>query len=331
MTTTALAKRQKAAALVLAMGPQASAQVMAHLAPGEVEAIAREVAALGQVRREDVAGIVSEFLNDVAARRQTVAGGADPARALLRAWTGDSAGVEHVLEATDDQPFAFLRSHPAAQLATALGAEASQTIALVLSHLTAKHAAGVLSNLPVDRQHDVARRVATLAPVSRATVAAVESAVHELVGPPDHAALATGGGARDLAAMLNNLDRSLSDAIMTGIEADDAPLAEQIRNEMFVFEDLVSLGDRPLQEVLRAVEPAKLAVAMKGADAAVTDAIWRNLSERASTALQEEIELLGPTPRADIEAGRAAVVAAIRRLEAEGTITISRGGEDLVA
>ncbi len=333
MAVDQLRASQKAAALVLAMGPAAAARVFEHMSEAEVELVAREVSALGDVPREDLVAILQEFFESMALRRSTVTGGSGPARDLMRAWRG--AQGDDVLDRigiNGGEPFVFLRSYPPAQVRAVLENEHPQTVAVVLASLPAKQSAQVLAGFDAQVQHDIAMRVASLGKVEPRVIHRVEQSLQQRLGPPKDAAAAdaTAGGTRELASMLNVLPKEQAEAILDAIRERDPDLAELIREQMFVFEDITTLDDRAVQEVLRAVDPKTLAMAMKGAPDEVTEVIWRNLSERASTALQEEAELLGPAPKSDVVEAQRAVVKAIRQLADEGTITLSSGGEELV-
>ncbi len=334
-----LSRSKKAAALVLAMGPDAASSVFRHLTDAEVELIAREVASLGDVPTEEVGTIVDEFLGEAQSRSQTLTGGPEYAARIIRTWRS-SVGEAEVREEVDRvlgldaaRPFVFLRDYDPAQIAAALEDEHPQTIALVLANLSARQAGKVLVAFQDDLQSAVAMRVATIRPVGARSIRLVEEALRRTLGPPRASTSGVEtGGAREAATMLNQLGRERSESIIEHVRSVDAELANRIREMMFVFEDIVTLDDRAIQEVLRAVEPQSLAIAMKGLDESVANIIWRNLSERAGTALQEELELLGPLPKTDIDEARTKVVKSVQQLADEGTITISMGGgEDLVA
>ncbi len=334
-----LPRSKKAAALVLAMGPEAASSVFRHLTDAEVELIAREVASLGDIPTDEVTTIVDEFVTEAETRSQTLSGGPEYAARIIRTWRS-SVGeaevreeVERVLGLDAAKPFIFLRDYDPAQLAAALEEEHPQTIALVLANVSPKQAGNVLELFGEELQSVVAMRVAMIKPVAPRAIRLVEEALRRRLGPPRASSSGVEtGGAREAATMLNQLGRERSEAIIEQVREVDAELAGRIREMMFVFEDIVTLDDRAIQEVLRSVEPQTLAIAMKGCAEDVANLIWRNLSERAGTALQEEVELLGPMPKADVDVARQEVVKSVQRLADEGTITISLGGgEDLVA
>jgi flagellar motor switch protein FliG len=324
----ALTGAQRAAAVLLAIGNDASAKVLAHLGPTEVEELALEIATLGPVPAEQMERILTEFHAEAVAHQTLVAGGEMQAREMLRAIHGNRADeiVDRLLATVQTQPFHFLRMHDPAVVAQHLRDEHPQTVALILAHLPAKFAAAILSGLAPEVQGEVARRVATLDPTARETVERIEQALKERFGGVARHD-SRHGGVADLAALLNQVDRSVERAILGSLEETNPELADEVRALMFVFEDIVLLDDRAVQEVLRQVDTAKLALALKGVPAEVQACIERNLSERGRESLAEEVELLGAVRVRDVETAQTEVVRRIRALEADGTIVINRGGE----
>jgi len=329
----------KAAALVLAMGPEAATDVFRHMSDTEVEALAREVAQLGAVDQKVVNDIIVEFNQEATQNAQLLMGGPRLAERIIRAYRSAvpememKEEVERVLGLDSARPFVWLRDYPPSQVADEIGEEHPQTVALVLAHLPPKLASRILESFDEAQQHRIAMRVATLEPIMPRSIRAVEESLRLRLGPPRASAGGvTGGGAREAATILNQMGRAEADQIMEAMREEDPELATRIREMMFVFEDITNLDDKAIQEVLRSVEPIKLATAMKGVDESVTNVIWRNLSERAGTALREELDLLGPKPRSEIEAARAEVVRSVQRLADEGAIVLSLGGgEDVIA
>lgn len=328
-----LTRAQRAAAVVVVLGPEVAAPILEHLSDAEVEQLALEVATLGEVPAEQVRRILEEFYEDAVAHRELVQGGVIHARRLLRRWRGERGDeiVDRLISTVHIAPFNFLRHHDAEQLVQYLQEEHPQTIALVLAHLPPKNAAGVLAGLEPEVQREVALRVATMDRTSPEVIERVEMAMQSRLGAarsPEE--FTKKGGVRDLAAMLNNSDRGTERAILADLDASDAELAEQVRALMFVFEDIAALDDRAIQTVLRRVDMKQLTLAMKGVRADVREAILRNMSERAALTLKEELELLGPVRIRDVEAAQSEVVRTVRQLEDEGAIIVSRG-EGMIA
>jgi flagellar motor switch protein FliG len=323
-----LSGAQKAAAVLLAVGGEASSKVLQHLAAHEVEQIALEIATLAPIPGEQMQVLLREFHAEALAQQHLVAGGEQVARELLRRVHGARADeiVDRLLASVRSSPFHFLRMHDPAVVAQHLRDEQPQTVALILAHLPARFAASVLAGLEPAVQGDVARRVATLDATAPEIIERIEAALQERFGAVQRHE-SRHGGVAELAALLNQVDRGTERAIMTSLEETNPELAEEVRALMFTFEDITILDDRAIQEVLRQVDTARLALALKGVAAEVRGAIERNLSERARESLAEELDLLGPVRIRDVEAAQTEIVRHIRTLEADGTIIISRGGE----
>lgn len=328
-----LSRSQRAAAVLLAVGPEVSAGVLRHLSDAEVEQVALEVATLEKLGPDTMRSILEEFQQEAIAHAHIVSGGADHARRLLRGWRGDEADdiVDRLLATVHLEPFHFVRLHEPSEVVAHLCDEHPQAVALILSYLPTKFAAAVLAGLDPELQGDVALRVATMEPPAPEVVAQVEGALEaRLGGRTTYAQRDERGGVKELASMLNLADRGTERAIISNLESSDPNLAEQVRALMFVFEDLVKLHDRAIQEVMRTVDAKQLALALKGVKADVRQAVERNLSERAQQALAEEVELLGPARLTDVEAAQSDIVRTIRRLDEEGVIVMSRGDGDLI-
>jgi flagellar motor switch protein FliG len=262
--------------------------------------------------------VLQEFHDEVVAHQHIVAGGAQHARELLRRWRGEEADeiVDRLLATVQLSPFHFVRQHEPRELIPHLREEHPQTVALVLAYLPTKFGAQVLAGLEPELQGEVALRLATMEPAAPEVVSQVEAALHaRLGGRARRSQRIERGGVRELASMLNHADRGTERAIIGNLEVTDPALAEQVRALMFVFEDVVSLDDRSIQQVLRAVDMRKLAFALKGVRDDVREAVVRNLSERAQQTLNEEIEVLGPVRTHDVEAAQTEIVRVIRRLD----------------
>jgi flagellar motor switch protein FliG len=319
--------------VLLALGPEAASSLLPYLEESEVEALTAEVAGLNQLPASTVDEIVEDLRRQVSAPPAAVEGGMAYARKLLDGWgpRGEAildriAGPGASVVST---PFRFLATVPADEIVRILADEHPQTAAVVLAQLEPHHAGTILAQLEPARRGDVAARIACLEAVSLETIRKLEEALAPRVSVEtrpvqiqDH-----GDGAKDLAAILNSCDRETESAILASLETLDGNLFARVRSLLFIFDDLLDLRDRDLQEALRAVDAPTLALALKGTTPDVRETIMRNLSERARTGIAEEMEVLGLVRRSDVEEARTKVVAAVRRLEEEGRIVLRQDSE----
>ncbi|WP_433610109.1 flagellar motor switch protein FliG [Dactylosporangium sp. CA-139114] len=332
MVTGEMTGLRKAAILLVQMGKDEAAKIMAHLREAEVEELTAEIVRLGQVEA-DVANVVLEEFHDMATGHKYVGqGGMDFARDLLEASLGRERAGEIVGRLNTvfmDVPFGFLGQADPRQLLSFLQDEHPQTIALVLAHMTATQASQILSGLAPELQADVAHRIAVMDRTSpdiiRQVEATLERKMSSVLQPND---LSNVGGLEPLVEIINRTDRATERLILEGLAGRNPELAEEIRSKMFMFEDIVSLDDRSIQLVLRQVETNDLATALKGVREEVRQKVMKNLSERAAENLADEIEMLGPVRLRQVEESQAKIVQAIRTLEESGQIVISRGDDD---
>jgi len=323
---------RKAAILLVQLGRDQAAKVLAKLPEPVVEELTAEIVRMRDVSWEDAEAVVGEahtaLLSDAVAGR----GGMELAKQLL----ARSVGAERAEEIMDrlgatlaDMPFESMRRADARQLITFLADEHPQTIALVLAHLGPAQSAIVLSGFPQKLQADVAHRIARMEQAAPDVIRLVERELDRrmstVLGPQE---LSTVGGVPPLVAIINRADRSTERMILEGLEQVSVELAEQVRAQMFIFEDITTLDDSAIQLVLRNVESNDLALALKGTSALVREKIMKNLSTRAAENLAEEIELLGPRRISEVEEAQVKVVSEIRALEQAGKLVITRGGDD---
>ena len=320
---------EKAAALVVAVGSKAASGMLEYLNDDEVERLATEVAKIGRLHPETVDAVFTEVYEEATAQQLLAAGGIDYAREMLVDWRGERGHeiVERLISDLEATPFGFVRKSNPEKLSKLLAEEHPQTVALVLAHQPAAFAATVLGFFDDEVQAEIALRVGTMGKTSPDVIRAIENYLQSQVGPEPRTELAVRGGIEELAEVLNNSNKETEKAILERLSTIDSDLAEEVQALMFVFEDIITLDDRAIQRVLQDVNTQELALAMKGIGSEVSDAIVRNMSSRAAESLKEEIELLGPSRRSDVEAARRKVVAAVRLLEEAGEIVISRGGE----
>lgn len=330
--TATISGPQKAAILLVQLGRERSALVLKSLRESEVEEVLSEIARLQGIDNHVVDAVMEEFQELATARRYYGKGGMDFAREILEASMGAEKAAELLkrMEASlVEMPFEFLRRADARQVLSFLQDEHPQTVALVLAHMRAEQAAVVLSGMPTDLQADVAHRVATMENTSPEVIRQVETILErKLSSVLQSNDFSAAGGLQPLIDIINNSDRATERLILEGLERRDPALAEEVRSQMFMFEDIVNLDDRSVQLVLRQVDSKELATALKGVSKDVRDKIMNNVSERAAVTLAEEIEMLGPVRLATVEESQAVVISTIRSLEESGQIVISRGERD---
>lgn len=333
MSAALMTGTQKAALLLIQLGKEQAARVMAQLDETEIEELSKEIARLERIDAGTAEEVIDEFYAaSIGPRGLAGRGGLTFAQQLLEASVGrDRAAdmIERLASSLQGQPFEFLQYADARQIVGLLNGEHPQTIALVMAHLRAEHASQIMTGLAPDVQAEVAHRIALMERASPDVVTVVAETLQRkasaVLTPTETSAI---GGVQPLVEIINRADPTTEKAILEGLEQRDKVLAEEVRSRMFVFADITMLEDRAIQLVLRGVEMSSLATALKGADEEVKERILANLSERARENLVEEIDLLGPVRMSTVEEARASVVQAIRQLEETGQIVIRREGED---
>jgi flagellar motor switch protein FliG len=323
---------RKAAIFLVQLGRDKAARVMSLLPEPMVEELTGEIVRLRDVPASDSESVFTEAHAVLSAQANTARGGLDLARQLLAQSVGSERAdeiMERLGATLAEMPFEGIRRADARQLLSFLADEHPQTIALVLAHLAPQQSATVLSGLTQDLQADVAYRIASMEPASPDVIRLVERELERrmttVLGPQE---MSTVGGVAPLVAIINRADRSTERMILEGLETVNAELADIVRAQMFIFEDILTLDDKGVQMVLRNVESADLALALKGVQTAVREKITKNLSSRAAENLVEEIELLGPVRIKQVEEAQAKIVQEIRALEQSGQIVIMRGSDE---
>jgi flagellar motor switch protein FliG len=324
-----IAPRRKAAIMTLALGPDRSAEVFKHLRPEEIDDLVLEIAALDQVAPEEKQAVLEEFWNVSQASDFVAQGGIGYAKDVLERALGDQQAVEIMTRLSSYirvTPFEFLRKVEAQQIFNFLQNEHPQTIALVLAYLPSDAGATVMSMLPQDVQADVAMRVAVMDRTAPEVIREVELVMERKLASVINQELTAAGGVKSLVDILNFVDSGTERNIIESLAERDTELAEDVRKLMFVFDDLMLLDDRSIQQVLKDVEMKDVALALKGGKEEVKEKIFSNMSSRAAQMLREDMEFMGPVKRRTIEESQGRIVAIVRRLEEQGKITIQRGG-----
>ena len=322
---------QKAAILLIALGPEKSSLIFKHLKEDEIEELTLEIANTRSITPQLKDDVINEFYEVCLAQQYIAEGGIGYAKELLEKALGAEKAMDVIGKLTASlqvKPFEFVRKADASQILNFIQDEHPQTIALILSYLAPSQSSLILSALPPDRQADVARRVATMDRTSPDVIKEVERVLETQLSSLVNQDYTVIGGVDAVVEILNTVDRGTEKHIMETLEIEDPELADEIRRKMFVFEDILLLDDRAIQRVLRDVENSDLAIALKGSTEQVQNAIFNNLSKRLAAMIQEDMEFMGPVRMKDVEEAQQKIVNIIRKLEDSAEIIISRGGGD---
>lgn len=322
---------QKAAILLITLGPEKASSIFQHLKEDEIESLTLEIANTRSVSPSDKDEVLEEFYQVCLAQQYIAEGGIGYAKELLEKALGEekAQGVISKLTASlQVRPFEFVRKTDASQLLNFIQDEHPQTIALILSYLSSGQAASIISALTPDKQTDVAKRIAQMDRTSPDVIKEVEKVLEQKLSSLVNQDYTIVGGVDSIVDILNTVDRGTEKHIMESLEIEDPELADEIRKKMFVFEDILSLDDRSVQRVLREVDNNELAVALKGSNEDVQNLIFSNLSKRLATMIKEDMDFMGPVRMKDVEEAQQKIVNIIRKLEDSAEIIISRGGGD---
>jgi len=326
-----LSGRQKAAILLITLGPEVSAQVFKHLRDDEIEQLTLEIANVRKVDASEKELILGEFHQICVAQEYITQGGITYAKEILEKALGSQKAMDILNRLTATlqvRPFDFARKAEPSQILNFIQNENSQTIALVLSYLQPDQSSAVLSSLPQEKQAEVARRIALMDSTSPEVIAQVERVLEQKLSSTVTQDYTNAGGIEAIVQILNGVDRGTERTILDSLEIQDPELAEEIKKRMFVFEDIVNLDNRSIQRIIRDIENADLQLALKVASDEVRESIFRNMSKRMAETFKEEMEYMGPVRLRDVEEAQTRIVATIRRLEEAGEIIIARGGGD---
>ncbi len=328
-----LTGKQKAAILLISLGPEASAQVFKHLRDEEIEQLTLEIANLNKVEKSDKEKVMHEFHQMAVAQEYISQGGIDYAKDILEKALGQQKAISVINRLTATlqvRPFDFARKTDPNQILNFIQNEHSQTIALVLSYLQSEQSSMILSSLPQEKQADVARRIALMDGTSPDVINQVERVLEQKLSSTLQQDYTAAGGIETIVQILNGVDRGTERTILDTLEIDNPELAEEIKKRMFVFEDIVNLDNRSIQRVIKDIENQDLQYALKVASEDVREVIFRNMSKRMAEIFKEEMEYMGPVRLRDVEEAQTRIVATIRRLEEAGEVIIARGGDEIV-
>nr|WP_222439369.1 flagellar motor switch protein FliG [Sporosarcina sp. BP05] len=323
--------KQKAALLLISLGPEVSAAIYKHLNEDEIERLTLEISGVKKVEGSVKEEIIEEFHNIALAQDYISQGGIGYAKTILEKALGKDhaqAIINRLTSSLQVRPFDFARRADPSQILNFIQNEHPQTIALILSYLEAEQAGMILSALPQEMQADIAKRIATMDSTSPEVISEIEAVLERKLSSTvtqDHTET---GGVDAVVEVLNGVDRTTEKTILDALEIQDPELAEEIRKRMFVFEDIVTLDNRSIQRIIRDCENEDLILSLKVSSEEVKEVLFRNMSQRMAESFQEEMEVMGPVRLKDVEEAQSRIVSTIRRLEESGEIIIARGGGD---
>lgn len=327
-----LTGRQRVAILCMSLGAEGAAKLTQRLNAEEIEAISYEIARMDRVPQETVQGVLYEYLEITRAAESLATGGEDVAREILEQAFGPQRAVQIFrriqTQLHESAGLSRLRKVDPQQLISMLRNEHPQTVALVLAHLDPAQTAAILKDFDSTVGSSVVYRMASMEKVSPEMLGVIERCLGPETDLNLSQGMSTAGGPQSVVAVLNLMSPSLEKELLDGIAAQDPELCEEIKNLMFVFEDIISLDSRSIQRLLRDTDSKELALALKASSPELKEHIMGAMSKRAVEALREEIEYLGPVRLRDVETAQLSIVSQVRMLEEAGEIVISAGGAD---
>lgn len=323
--------KQKAAILLISLGPDVSASVYKHLSEEEIEKLTLEISSVRTVDSQIKENVLEEFHQIAEAQNYISQGGISYAKAVLEKALGvDQANaiINRLTSSLQVKPFDFARKADASQILNFIQNEHPQTIALVLSYLEPTKSGQILSELPQELQADIAKRIAVMDSTSPEIINEVEQILERKLSATVTRDYTNTGGVDAVVQVLNQVDRSTERTILDSLEIQDPELADEIKKRMFVFEDIVTLDNMAIQRVIRDVENEDLLLSLKVASEEVKEIVFKNMSKRMMETMKEDMEFMGPVRLKDVEEAQSRIVGTVRNLEEAGEIVIARGGGD---
>ncbi|MCC7354021.1 MAG: flagellar motor switch protein FliG [Anaerolineae bacterium] len=323
---------RRAAVLLIMLGSELAAEVLKHCREDVMERVSLEMFSTPTAPPEDQKQVLQQAQKVILTREAEKQGGLQYVRDLLGRTMGKERAEEflaRLLDQNKTQSFSFLADADPAPVASVLNEEHPQTIALILSHLRPAQAARILSSLNPELQTDVAARIATIERITPDVVREVERNLQNKLSNTllrDEAG-SQQGGVDFLVQILNQSDRSLERQVLDALTEQNPELAQVVKNQMFIFEDIVQLDDRSIQRILRDVDQKDLILALRGVKPDVRERIMHNMSKRAAQLMEEEMAVMKPVRVSTVEAAQQRIVEVIRRLEESEEIAVSRGGQ----
>ena len=323
--------KAKAAIFLVFLGSENTGPIMQALSDSEIETLTIEIAKHKKITPEERLSVLFEFEHMMMARKFASEGGLEYAKVLLEKTLGPGRALEILAKMGTSlhlQPFEAARTADPSQLATLIQNEHPQTIALIMAYLQPEKAGVVLQSMDHDSQLEIAKRLALMDRTSPEITRQLESYLEEKLSFIVGQDLTTAGGIDSVIKVLNSVERATEKTIIETMEVQEPVLAEEIKKKMFVFEDVVLIDDRGMQRLFKDIDQKDLSLALKGVTDEVKDKFFKNMSKRAAEMLREDMQYMGSVRMRDVDQAQQRIVAIIRRLEDEGALTISKGGDD---
>jgi len=322
---------RKASVFLMALGPAVAGSIMAKLPDQMVEDIAHSIASIGHVTLKEKNSVLSEFVANSSKISGLSFGGEETAKQILEAGFGNrqaSSVLSRVTNYNEIKSFEHLKNVDPLTIANYLQNEHAQTVAVVLAHMDPRSSGPILELLPPEQQGDVAHRMAVLEAPNAETMKAVEVVLASQLQGEITARDTQYGGKKQVAEILNEIDREVWQEILDEMREIDDEVANDVNNLMFIFEDIVVMPDSSIQEILKEIDGKELTMALKGATDEIQVKMFDNMSKRAAEGIAEDMDFMGPVKLSEVEEAQQRIVEVIRSLEDAGTITIGKGGKD---
>lgn len=333
MVSTKLTGPQKTAILILALGDAFASEVFKKFERSEITAVSKAMAKLETITKEQAEDVLREFNQSMTIGKEMLYGGPEQVRKMISS-NLDSDTARYILDELDfdsgPAPFKELANVSPRILAQILRNEHPQTLALILGHLPPENAGDLVQHLAPGVRPEVLMRLANLEAVADEMLAEVSRVLQSqliAIGGKEGRQV---GGANAVAEILNAIDRGTEEEIMADIEEESAQLADEIKQLMFVFEDIIKIDDRGIREILKEISNEDLTLALKTTPEELKEKFFKNLSERAGNMIREDLEIMGPVKLSEVEAAQQNIVKQVRRLEAEGRLVIAGGGGEIL-
>lgn len=327
-----LSGSERAAIFLMSLSEKEAAEVMKHMPVSEVQRLGKAMASLRKVSRGQADSVLSQFTSNVEGDAPLVGRSPTFLKRLLTTSLGEEKAAKVLDRIVEDEPKGLdsLQLMEAKEVTEVIHREHPQVIAVVLAGLDSKKAAEVISHLPVRLSTEVVTRIARMAEIPQHTIQELDEVMQQRFSQSSGFKVTAMGGVRSAAEILNMVEKDIEHQIIENLNQENAVLSQEIQENMFVFDNLLAVDDRGIQALVREVTTDILVIALKGADQALQDKIFKNMSKRAGEMLRSDLEAKGPVRIAEVEAAQKEIVTIARRLADEGTIILGGGGDDFV-